>query len=154
MGPQLTSGAQHAWLLSWPLVTTYLSPTLEKTTVVMRVGEAGPGLASGPPAVLPQLQTFSLPTDHIAHIVELLGDIPPAFALSGRYSREFFNRRGELRHIPNLKHWGLYEVLMEKYEWPLEQATQFSAFLLPMMEYIPEKRASAADCLQHPWLNP
>jgi serine/threonine protein kinase len=61
---------------------------------------------------------------------------------------------GELRHIPNLKHWGLYEVLMEKYEWPLEQATQFSAFLLPMMEYIPEKRASAADCLQHPWLNP
>ncbi|XP_048191859.1 SRSF protein kinase 3 isoform X4 [Perognathus longimembris pacificus] len=66
------------------------------------------------------------------------------------YSRD----EGELRHIHNLKHWGLYEVLMEKYEWPLEQATQFSAFLLPMMEYIPEKRASAADCLQHPWLNP
>lgn len=42
-----------------------------------------------------QPTTFSLPTDHIAHIVELLGDIPPAFALSGRYSREFFNRRGE-----------------------------------------------------------
>ncbi|KAG8513831.1 SRSF protein kinase 3, partial [Galemys pyrenaicus] len=61
---------------------------------------------------------------------------------------------GELRHIHNLKHWGLYEVLMEKYEWPLEQATQFSAFLLPMMEYIPEKRASAADCLRHPWLEP
>uniref|UniRef100_A0A8D2HH57 non-specific serine/threonine protein kinase n=1 Tax=Urocitellus parryii TaxID=9999 RepID=A0A8D2HH57_UROPR len=99
-------------------------------------------------------EDYSRDEDHIAHIVELLGDIPPAFALSGRYSREFFNRRGELRHIHNLKHWGLYEVLMEKYEWPLEQATQFSAFLLPMMEYIPEKRASAADCLQHPWLNP
>ncbi|XP_037678774.1 SRSF protein kinase 3 isoform X2 [Choloepus didactylus] len=28
-----------------------------------------------------------------AHIVELLGDIPPAFALSGCYSQEFFNRR-------------------------------------------------------------
>ncbi|XP_012612652.1 SRSF protein kinase 3 isoform X3 [Microcebus murinus] len=99
-------------------------------------------------------EDYSRDEDHIAHIVELLGDIPPAFALSGRYSREFFNRRGELRHIHNLKHWGLYEVLMEKYEWPLEQAMQFSAFLLPMMEYIPEKRASAADCLQHPWLNP
>ncbi|XP_047703472.1 SRSF protein kinase 3 isoform X3 [Prionailurus viverrinus] len=99
-------------------------------------------------------EDYSRDEDHIAHIVELLGDIPPAFALSGRYSREFFNRRGELRHIHNLKHWGLYEVLMEKYEWPLEQATQFSAFLLPMMEYIPEKRASAADCLRHPWLNP
>lgn len=80
---------------SWPLVTTYSSPTLEKTTVVMRVGEARTGLglgASRPPSCLP---ASSLSTDHIAHIVELLGDIPPAFALSGRYSREFFNRRGE-----------------------------------------------------------
>lgn len=33
--------------------------------------------------------------DHIAHIIELLGSIPPHFALSGRYSREYFNRRGD-----------------------------------------------------------
>lgn len=39
-------------------------------------------------------EDYSRDEDHIAHIVELLGDIPPAFALSGRYSREFFNRRG------------------------------------------------------------
>lgn len=32
--------------------------------------------------------------DHIAHIIELLGCIPRHFALSGKYSREFFNRRG------------------------------------------------------------
>ncbi|XP_010856290.1 PREDICTED: SRSF protein kinase 3-like, partial [Bison bison bison] len=38
-------------------------------------------------------EDYSRDEDHIAHIVELLGDIPPAFALSGRYSREFFNRR-------------------------------------------------------------
>ncbi|XP_028923020.1 SRSF protein kinase 3 [Ornithorhynchus anatinus] len=98
-------------------------------------------------------EDYTRDEDHIAHVVELLGDIPPHFALSGRYSREYFNRRGELRHIKNLKHWGLYEVLLEKYEWPLEQATQFTDFLLPMMEYVPEKRASAAACLRHPWLN-
>ncbi|KAJ6655341.1 hypothetical protein lerEdw1_005533 [Lerista edwardsae] len=98
-------------------------------------------------------EDYTRDEDHIAHIVELLGDIPPHFALSGRYSREYFNRRGELRHIKNLKHWGLYEVLVEKYEWPLEQAAQFTDFLLPMMEYIPEERATAAECLQHPWLN-
>lgn len=77
-------------------MTTCLSLTLEKTTVVMRVGEAGPGPGLGvlwPPGRLP---ASSLSTDHIAHIVELLGDIPPAFALSGRYSREFFNRRGRV----------------------------------------------------------
>lgn len=34
------------------------------------------------------------PPDHIAHIIELLGCIPRHFALSGKYSREFFNRRG------------------------------------------------------------
>ncbi|KAL8164460.1 UNVERIFIED_CONTAM: SRSF protein kinase 3 [Gekko kuhli] len=98
-------------------------------------------------------EDYTRDEDHIAHIVELLGDIPPHFALSGRYSREYFNRRGELRHIKNLKHWGLYEVLVEKYEWPLEQAAQFTDFLLPMMEYIPEERATASQCLQHPWLN-
>uniref|UniRef100_A0A673VED1 non-specific serine/threonine protein kinase n=1 Tax=Suricata suricatta TaxID=37032 RepID=A0A673VED1_SURSU len=79
---------------SWPLETTFLSLTLEKTTVVTRVGGGQPWAQAGglrPPSHRP---AFILSTDHIAHIVELLGDIPPAFALSGRYSREFFNRRG------------------------------------------------------------
>ncbi|KAM9325242.1 SRSF protein kinase 3 [Gastrophryne carolinensis] len=98
-------------------------------------------------------EDYTRDEDHIAHIIELLGDIPPHFALSGRYSREYFTRRGELRHIQNLKHWGLFDVLVEKYEWSLEEATRFSDFLLPMLEFIPEKRATAAQCLQHPWLN-
>uniref|UniRef100_A0A3B4GWG2 non-specific serine/threonine protein kinase n=1 Tax=Pundamilia nyererei TaxID=303518 RepID=A0A3B4GWG2_9CICH len=90
--------------------------------------------------------------NHIAHIIELLGPIPLPFALSGRYSREYFSRRGDLRHISNLKPWGLFEVLLEKYEWPLDQAAQFSDFLLTMLELQPERRATAAECLQHPWL--
>ncbi|XP_023691620.2 uncharacterized protein srpk3 [Paramormyrops kingsleyae] len=98
-------------------------------------------------------EDYTRDEDHIAHIVELLGSIPPHFALSGRYSREYFNRRGHLRHISSLKPWGLFEVLLEKYEWPLEQAAQFSDFLLTMLEFIPEKRATAAQCLRHPWLS-
>lgn len=98
-------------------------------------------------------EDYTRDEDHIAHIIELLGSIPPHCALSGRYSREYFNRRGELRHISNLKPWGLFEVLLEKYEWPLDQAAQFSDFLLTMLEFIPENRATAAECLQHPWLN-
>ncbi|MCI4380589.1 hypothetical protein PGIGA_G00241710 [Pangasianodon gigas] len=70
------------------------------------------------------------------------------------HSGEDYTRdEGELRHISNLKPWGLFEVLLEKYEWPLEQAAQFSDFLLTMMEFVPEKRATAAECLQHPWLS-
>ncbi|KAK2898256.1 hypothetical protein Q8A67_009674 [Cirrhinus molitorella] len=98
-------------------------------------------------------EDYTRDEDHIAHIIELLGPIPPHFALSGRYSREYFNRRGELRHIANLKPWGLFEVLLEKYEWPLDQAAQFSDFLLTMLEFLPENRATAAECLQHPWIN-
>uniref|UniRef100_A0A3Q1GT30 non-specific serine/threonine protein kinase n=1 Tax=Acanthochromis polyacanthus TaxID=80966 RepID=A0A3Q1GT30_9TELE len=95
----------------------------------------------------------SLCSDHIAHIIELLGPIPLPFALSGRYSREYFNRRGELRHISSLKPWGLFEVLLEKYEWPLDQAAQFSDFLLTMLDLQPDRRATAAQCLQHAWLH-
>lgn len=42
-------------------------------------------------------------SDHIAHIIELLGPIPLPFALSGRYSREYFNRRGETGCIKVVK---------------------------------------------------
>ncbi|CAM4705498.1 unnamed protein product [Caretta caretta] len=92
--------------------------------------------------------------DHIAHMVELLGEIPPHFALSGRYSREYFTRRGDLRHIPSLRPWALGAVLLEKYEWPREQAAAFTRFLLPMLDFLPERRPTAAQCLQGPWPSP
>ncbi|KAI4791330.1 hypothetical protein KUCAC02_034071, partial [Chaenocephalus aceratus] len=43
-------------------------------------------------------EDYTRDEDHIAHIIELLGAIPLPFALSGRYSREYFDRRGCLRH--------------------------------------------------------
>uniref|UniRef100_H0XIR6 non-specific serine/threonine protein kinase n=1 Tax=Otolemur garnettii TaxID=30611 RepID=H0XIR6_OTOGA len=76
--------------------------------------------------------------DHIAHIIELLGSIPRHFALSGKYSQEFFNRRGELQHITKLKPGSLFDVLVE-YGWPHEDAEQFTDFLIPMLEIVPEK---------------
>ncbi|XP_029994101.1 SRSF protein kinase 3-like isoform X1 [Sphaeramia orbicularis] len=99
-------------------------------------------------------EDYTRDEDHLAHIMELLGPIPLPFALSGRYSREYFTRRGDLRHISSLKPWGLFEVLLEKYEWPLDQAAQFSDFLLTMLELQPDRRATAAQCLQHSWLQP
>lgn len=60
---------------------------------------------------------------------------------------------GELRHITKLKPWSLFDVLVEKYGWPHEDAAQFTDFLIPMLEMVPEKRASAGECLRHPWLN-
>ena len=59
---------------------------------------------------------------------------------------------GELRHIKRLKPWSLYDVLTEKYEWPDKKARDFADFLEPMLEFDPNRRASAANCLEHPWL--
>ncbi|XP_062990247.1 SRSF protein kinase 2 isoform X2 [Elgaria multicarinata webbii] len=91
--------------------------------------------------------------DHIALIIELLGKIPRKYAMLGKYSKEFFTRKGELRHITKLKPWSLFDVLVEKYGWPQEDAAEFTDFLIPMLEMVPEKRASAGECLRHPWLN-
>ena len=47
---------------------------------------------------------------------------------------------------------GLYEVLREKYEWSEQDAMEFSAFLLPMLDFNTERRSTALQSLQHPWL--
>ncbi|XP_062891485.1 SRSF protein kinase 3 isoform X1 [Mobula hypostoma] len=49
-------------------------------------------------------EDYTRDEDHIAHMIELLGNIPVQFALSGRYSREFFNRRGPWSD-PHLEYW-------------------------------------------------
>lgn len=96
--------------------------------------------------------TYSRDEDHLAHIIELLGDIPKKIIQAGKNSQDFFTKRGELRHISGLKPWDLYSVLVEKYDWNQEIAREFADFLRPMLKYDPKKRATAEECLQHPWL--
>ncbi|XP_068598235.1 SRSF protein kinase 3-like [Brachionichthys hirsutus] len=95
---------------------------------------------------------FSREEDHIAHIIELLGPLPPQFTLSGRNSQKYFTRKGRLRRISKLKPWSLSEILLDKYEWPREEAVRFTSFLQTMLELHPERRATAAQCLEHPWI--
>ncbi|XP_050573576.1 SRSF protein kinase 3 isoform X2 [Bombus affinis] len=90
--------------------------------------------------------------DHLAHIIELLGEIPRHIALSGKNSKMYFNKKGELKRITGLKPWGLYEVLTEKYDWSPREAREFEEFLTPMLAFDPSMRATAAECLKHPWL--
>ncbi|XP_030585404.1 SRSF protein kinase 1b isoform X1 [Archocentrus centrarchus] len=97
-------------------------------------------------------EDYSRDEDHIALIIELLGKVPRKLILAGKYSKEFFTKKGDLRHITKLKPWGLFDVLVEKYEWSKEEAHSFSSFLLPMLDLVPERRATAAQCLSHPWL--
>jgi len=95
---------------------------------------------------------YSRDEDHLAHIVELVGPIPKHIAFSGRYSKEFFKKSGELRHITKLKPWPLIEVLTEKYDWDHATCKAFSDWLIPMLSLDPATRATPEQCLKHPFL--
>uniref|UniRef100_A0A7C9DCK0 non-specific serine/threonine protein kinase n=4 Tax=Opuntia streptacantha TaxID=393608 RepID=A0A7C9DCK0_OPUST len=90
--------------------------------------------------------------DHLALMMELLGMMPRKIALGGRYSRDFFNRYGDLRHIRRLRFWPLNKVLMEKYDFSERDANDMTDFLIPILDFVPEKRPSAGQCLSHPWI--
>ncbi|KAK6778504.1 hypothetical protein RDI58_025222 [Solanum bulbocastanum] len=96
---------------------------------------------------------FDRDEDHLALMMELLGTMPRKIALGGRYSREFFNRHGDLRHIRRLRFWPLDKVLVEKYEFSEQDAKDMADFLIPILDFDPEKRPTAAQCLLHPWIN-
>jgi len=97
-------------------------------------------------------EDYTRDEDHLAHIIELAGYIPRNIALSGKYSKEYFRKTGELRHITKLKPWPLYDVLTEKYEWDPKTAKEFSDWLIPMLAFEPSERATAMDCINHPFL--
>ncbi|KAK6942697.1 Protein kinase domain, partial [Dillenia turbinata] len=96
---------------------------------------------------------FDRDEDHLALMMELLGMMPRKIALGGRYSRDFFNRYGDLRHIRRLRFWPLNKVLIEKYEFSEKDANDMAEFLVPILDFVPEKRPTAAQCLLHPWFN-
>lgn len=42
---------------------------------------------------------------------------------------------------------------MEKYEFSEQDANNMADFLVPILDFVPEKRPTAAQCLTHPWIN-
>lgn len=88
----------------------------------------------------------------MAQIIELMGHFPKRLALSGKYSHEMFNRRGELRNIQRLRMWRLEDVLREKYVMPKKDAEVLADFLEKMLQLDPTQRATAGEMTDHPWI--
>lgn len=97
-------------------------------------------------------KTYEKDDDHIAQIEELLGHFPRHVALSGKFSSEFFNKKGVLRKIEKLNIWSLCDVLHDKYKCSWNDAEQLSNFLTPMLNINAQERANARKQLQDPWV--
>jgi len=76
-------------------------------------------------------------------MMELLGRMPKTMALGGTNYRKIFDKQGQLKRISGLNYWPLHKVLHEKYRFKEEEARSFADFLMPMLEWDPEKRATA-----------
>jgi len=96
---------------------------------------------------------WSRDEDHLALIIELLGEIPTGLLKAGTQTHSMFTSQGKLRNISKLKFWPLINVLTEKYDWAIEDAAPFADLLTNMMTLNPHHRYSAEQCLSHPWLN-
>ncbi|XP_047967320.1 SRSF protein kinase 1-like isoform X2 [Salvia hispanica] len=45
------------------------------------------------------------------------------------------------------------KVLSEKYEFREQDASEMADFLIQILDFVPEKRLTAAQCLNHPWIS-
>merc|ERR1712151_738112 len=91
--------------------------------------------------------------DHLAMFQELLGKMPKSIALDGKYSRNFFDKKGNLKNIKQLKFWPIQDVLVEKYHFSETDAQGIADFMKPLLDFDPETRATALEALRSDWLN-
>ena len=91
--------------------------------------------------------------DHLAMMMELCGDFPRKITSVGKRAHQYFNKRGELHNISHLKYWPLKDVLHDKYRMSRSDADMIASFIMPCLSVDPAERATALQCLSHPFLN-
>ena len=74
------------------------------------------------------------------------------YSLGGTHSNEFFNKKAKLLHGHPKDQLPLSKILHEDFGYSLEDSVQIEQFLLPMLAIEDQNRASARECLKHPWL--
>ncbi len=74
-------------------------------------------------------------------------------ANGGARSKDYFDRYGDLKRIRRLKYGSLEKLLIDKFRFSEIDALEFAKFLCPLLDFEPENRPTAQQCLQHPWLN-
>ncbi|RLV87214.1 hypothetical protein JA9_001025 [Meyerozyma sp. JA9] len=103
---------------------------------------------------------FDKDDDHLAQIIELLGEMPSEGYLMNCKAASKYFRVGDkdevrLRRISPLKFWGLEDVLVEKYKFDRNDINVklITDLILKCLRFDLDERFDAKSLLSHPWLN-
>jgi serine/threonine protein kinase len=98
-------------------------------------------------------EEFCKNDSHLCKFMEICGKMPKNFVERGIFSKKYFDKKGKLKRMGDVRHLSLKNILVKKYHIKENEAQALVSFLMPMLEYYPEKRISARELLKHPWLN-
>lgn len=91
--------------------------------------------------------------DHMAMIISLIGAVPISFLNRNKHTMQtFFNKNNSLRCGRVQEHVPIHERLAVEFGWDMQDAEPFGKFLQSQLVWIPSKRATASQLLQHQWL--
>ena len=84
---------------------------------------------------------------------EILGKIPATLAKSCHYSKDLFDKNGNILTYKNTEYKELSFILENRFSYSKEISHEISIFLKLMLEYDYNKRSSAKELLKNKWLN-
>ena len=98
-------------------------------------------------------QPFKKSEDHMALIITLIGPVPMSFLNRNKNTMNFFfKKNNSLRCGRVQEHVPIHERLVNEFNWDLHDAEPFGKFLTSQLAWIPNKRTTASQLLQHQWL--
>lgn len=96
--------------------------------------------------------SFDKDEDHLAQVIELLGEFPPAEYLKEcKLASKYFCGPEELRNIKQLKFWSLHDVLVEKYKFEGEAVRPVADLILKCLRFDLDSRYDCGSLLHHEW---
>ncbi|QSS60981.1 serine kinase [Histoplasma capsulatum] len=97
--------------------------------------------------------------DHLARMIEILGQFPSHFIAKGHRAAHFFDKQGNLLRIPNMEATSLERLVngktkpfLKPIDMPDAEVPVFIDFLRGMLAIDPACRKSAAELLEHDWI--
>lgn len=98
-------------------------------------------------------QSFDKDEDHLAQVIELLGEFPSAtYLLNCENTDRFFETPKSLVNIRTLKFWLLESVLVEKYKLAFDDDLQLACdLILKCLKYDLSERYDCGLLMAHPW---